>query len=303
MRPDAILTAGAAGALAALAIACAGSGPVRNAGAPAPVAAPPAAPAAAPVPAAATAASAASAADSAAAAVRNAARDSSEADALVARGMRALEQDRDSEAASAFATAQRLRPRLGDAVAGLALIEGHSRHFAASLALADSAVALGDTAQFLTSIRGRALATLGRCPEAVALLLPFVRANPKWHSPTPELAYCLLRLDRAPEAVAVMQVAVRDEPRAQPLQWALMEAFIRTQQLDSALAHAVYLKEQWPENGLWWIETGKVLVLLNRMGDAKLVFERGFQLRPGLADSLSPMDRSAWDAVRGLGHN
>jgi tetratricopeptide (TPR) repeat protein len=294
MRATERTVVGATWFLALAAAACAGRVAVRAGAAPVPAAAPagaePAPPT--PVPPAAT--------DSAAQAARRAVEDSSRAEALVARGMAALRQNRDSEAAGDFRAALRLRPRLGRALGGLAETEAQARDFPDALALADSAAALGDTDAFVTSLRGRLGASMGRCPEAVAILLPFERAHPEWTQATPELAYCLLRLERAPEAVTVMQVAVREEPRAPPLQWALMEAFVATQQLDSALAHAVYLKEHYPENGLWWIETGRVLVLLNRMSEARLVFERGFQLRPGLADSLSRIDRRAWEAVQSL---
>lgn len=280
---------------AAVTTACSGKGAIRSPGtlAPASGAAP------APVTAAPTPAAQASSADSAAAGLHRAAGDSSRAEALVTRGMSALRQGRHSEAALAFHAALQLRPHLGRALVGLAATDAQAGSLPQALALADSAAALGDTDASVTSLRGRLLASTGRCEPAVGILLPFVRSHPEWTQPTPELAYCLLRLDRAPEAVAVMQVAVREEPRAPPLQWALMEAFVRTQQLDSALAHAMYLKEHWPENGRWWVETGRVLVLLGRLDEARIVFQRGFELRPGLVDSLSPMDRSAWQAVQG----
>lgn len=290
------IVVGAACFLGLAGAACAGRVAVRAGAAPVPAAAPTGAEPAPPTPVP------PAAADTAAEAARRAVRDSSRAEALVARGMAALRQNRDSEAAGAFRAALRLRPRLARALGGLAETEAQARNLPDALALADSAAALGDTDAFVTSLRGRLRASMGRCPEAVAVLLPFERAHPEWTQATPELAYCLLRLDRAPEAVAVMQAAVRVEPRAPPLQWALLEAFVATQQLDSALAHAVYLKEHWPENGLWYVETGRVLVLLNRLDEARLVFERGFQLRPGLADSLSPMDRRAWQAVQEAGH-
>lgn len=290
------LVVGATCVLALAAAACAGRVAVRAGASPVPAAAPAGEAPAPPTPVA------PGASDTVAAAARRAARDSSRAAELVARGTAAIEVGRDSEAAGEFASALRIQPRLARALGGQALLEARARRIPAALALADSASALGDTDQAFVALHGRLLASAGRCPEAVAVLLPLVSAHPQWHAPAPELAYCLLRLHRAPEAVAVMQVAVRDEPRAPPLQWALMEAFVATQQLDSALAHALYLKEHFPENGLWYVETGRVLVLLNRISEAKLVFERGFQLRPGLADSLSPMDRSAWRAAQEAGH-
>jgi len=286
-------------ALGACAVAavlgCAGSG-VRGAAVPAPSAGP--APASAVV---ATPVPAAPAPDSAAEARHRAARDSVEARRLVTLGMGDVQSNQDAEATAHFREALRLQPRLGPALAGLAVIEGHARHYQAALDLADSAVALGDTDQFLTNVRGRALGSLGRCPEAIALLLPFVRANPRWHQPTPELAYCLISMDRASEAVSVMQVAVRGEPRAAPLQFALIEALVRSGQPDSALAHVEYLTGLYPENGLWWAIRGRVLALKGRLTDARASFERGFKLRPGLVDSLSSMDRSAWEAVRNVG--
>ena len=289
------LLRGAGSAIAAAVLGCAGAG-VRNARTPVPEAGPAAAPTAegrAP-------AAAPSPADSAAAVARKAARDSSAAAALVPQGMTAIEAGRDSEAAGRFALALQIQPHLARALGGEALLEARAQRIPAALVLADSATALGDTDQAFIALHGRLLASMGRCREAAAVLLPLVSAYPQWRAPAPELAYCLLRLRRAPEAVAVMQVAVRGEPDAPPLQWALMEAFLATQQLDSALAHAVYLKEHWPENGLWWIETGRVLVLLNRLSEAKLVIQRGFDLRPGLSDSLPRIDHNAWEAVQAV---
>lgn len=285
---------------AAAAAACAAGGGVRNAGAPVPSAGPgvssmAAAPAPPPAPAV-----VASSADTAAVAARRAAEDSSRAETLVRRGWAVLGRGRDSEAVGDFRAALGLWPRLARALAGLAMIEAKARDFPEALALADSAAALGDTDTYVAAFRGRFLASMGRCHQAVAILLPLVRAHPEWVAPTPELAYCLLGLRRAPEAVAVMQVAVGREPGAPPLQWALMEAFIQVQQLDSALAHAVYLKDHFPDNGLWYVETGRVLVLLGRLDEARIVFERGFQLRPGLTDSLPRIDPRAWEAVRAV---
>ncbi len=242
----------------------------------------------------------AAARDTAAEARERQMRDSAEAVILVRRGQGHLEGGRDSLAATDFAAALRMAPRLGEAVAGLAVLEWRARRYQAALALADSAVALGDTALFLTNLRGRLLFSLRRCPEAVAVLLPLVRAHPEWRQPTPDLARCLLSLRRPSEAVTVLQEAVRREPTAPPLQFALVDAFTANGQPDSGLAHARYLTAQHPENGLWWVVIGREFVLVNQMDSARVAFERGFRLRPGLVDSLPPIDRSAWDAVRNL---
>ena len=238
--------------------------------------------------------------DSAAEARERSERDSLEAAALLVKGMDEYRGHDYPAATVDFNAALRLRPRLAEAVAGLAGIAGDERRYAAALTLADSAVALGDTATWLAAARGRSLANLGRCPESVEILAPLLRGHPERRSPASELARCLIELDRAKEAVAVMQVAVRGEPLAYPLRYALVDAFIATRQLDSALVHARYLTEHYPQNGLWWVLLGRVLVLRNRMEEARASFERGFRERPGLVDSLAPIDRSAWQAVQGL---
>ncbi len=239
-------------------------------------------------------------ADSVAEARARTVRDSTEAGSRLQRGLRELQQGRDSAAALEFAAARRLEPRLVEAIGGLALIEARSNHVAAARVLADSAVALGDTSAYVQQLRGRLLAEQGRCPDAVAVLAPFVRTHAEWTAPRPDLARCYLRLGRASEAVPVMQEAVRREPDAPPLRYALVDAFTATTQLDSALTHARYLTVRYPENGLWWAVTGRVLFLLNRLDEARTSFEWGFRLRPGPADSLAPIDRNAWQVLERL---
>jgi predicted Zn-dependent protease len=226
--------------------------------------------------------------------------DSAEAAALLDRGMAELRSGGDSSAARDFSRALRMEPRLTTALVGLALIEARAGRFPASLTLADSAAALGDTSPLVRNLRGRMLAELRRCPEAAAVLAPFARAHPEWTQPTPELARCLLSLHREGEAVSVMQEAVRREPNAAPLQYALVDAFTASTQLDSALAHARALTGRQPEDGLWWVVTGRVLLLAGRSEEARAAFEKGFRLQPGLVDRLAPIDRSAWQALQGL---
>jgi len=238
--------------------------------------------------------------DSAAQAAQRAGRDSTEARLLLREGQLDFEGGRDSAAASEFAGALRHSPHLTPALAGLAMVEAHAEHPAAALALADSAVALGDTSGVLTSLRGRMLAQLRRCPEAVAVLGPFVRAHPEWTSPVPELVRCYLVIGRASDAVPVAQAAVRKEPRAPPLEYALVDALTAASQFDSALAHARHLTELHPENGLWWALMARELVFVNRMEEARGAYERAFHLRPGLADSMPPIDRNAWKAIQSL---
>jgi len=227
-------------------------------------------------------------------------RDSTEAAACLRRGWLQFEAGGDSAAALEFASARRLEPRLTEAVVGLAMIEAQRRHLQAALALANSAGGFGDTSLALTNLRGRILAELRRCPEAVAVLAPFIREHPEWTQSRPDLAYCYLSLGRAAEAVPLMQEAVRREPEARPLRYALVDAFTATTQLDSALVHARYLAEHSPENGLWWAVMGRVLFLLNRVAEARASFERAFALRPGVLDVLAPVDRNAWEALRRL---
>jgi predicted Zn-dependent protease len=230
----------------------------------------------------------------------HAARDSSEAALLLREGQLDFDAGRDSAAASEFARALRLSPRRTPALAGLAMVEARADHPAEALALADSAVALGDTSVVLTSLRGRMLARLRRCPETVVVLGPFLRAHPEWTSPVPELVRCYLAVGRASDAVPVAQEAVRREPRAPPLQYALVDALTAASQFDSALAHARYLTELHPENGLWWALMARELVFVNRMEEARAAYERAFRLRPGLADSMPPIDRNAWKAIQSL---
>jgi protein O-GlcNAc transferase len=256
--------------------------------APAPLAPPPAAD------------SAAQARDSAARAAYWTAQDSLQAVELLRRGRHKLDTGQDSAAAPDFREALRLRPGLTEAYEGLAMVASREGRPAEALARLDTAAALGDTAPLVTNGRGRALAELRRCPEAVAVLEPFVRAHPEWTNSAPDLARCYLALQRESDAVAVMQEAVRREPDSGVLHYWLVNTLTASGRPDSALVHARWLTEHHPDDGFWWGILGRTLFLLNRLDEAQAAYERGIRLVPNLLDQLAPIDRSAWENLQQL---
>jgi tetratricopeptide (TPR) repeat protein len=224
--------------------------------------------------------------------------DSLQALEMMRRGRLKARAGQDSAAALDYREALRLWPRVADAHVGLAAVAANAGQPLEELAHLDSAAALGDTSLYAINLRGRALARLRRCPEAVRVLAPFVQAHPDWTNPTPDLARCYLRLHRESEAVPLMQAAVRREPESGPLRYALIDAFTASGRPDSALVHARYLTDHHPEDGFWWAILARTLFMVNRLDEARAAYERAFRLVPGLLDQLAPIDRSTWDTLQ-----
>jgi tetratricopeptide (TPR) repeat protein len=224
--------------------------------------------------------------------------DSLQALEMVRRGHLKMRAGQDSAAARDYGEALRLWPRVAAAHVGLAATFANTGRPLEELAHLDSAAALGDTSLYAINLRGRALARLRRCPEAVSVLAPFVQAHPDWTNPTPDLARCYLRLHRESEAVPLMQAAVRREPESAPLRYALVDVFTASGRPDSALVHARYLADRHPDDGYWWAILARTLFLVNRLEEARAAYERGFQLVLGLLDQLAPIDRSTWETLQ-----
>ena len=200
--------------------------------------------------------------------------------------------------ATEFRAALAIDPTAGPAYTGLAAAHLYSGGFAEALVAADSAQLLGDTAIIVPLLRADALRRLGRCPEAVAELEPFVAAHLDWRPPRLSLSRCLRALGRGAEALEVIREAVRLEPLSPPLRGELFEAYLANGALDSARAEAQWQSERWPRDPFSWLAVGKAAFLANAMGEAREGYERAFELRPGLRDSLDRMER---DIVRALG--
>lgn len=59
--------------------------------------------------------------------------------------------------------------------------------------------------------------------------------------------------------------------------------------------------ERWPRDAFSWLAFGRTGFLTNRMDEAREGFARAFELRPGLRNSLAPIEREIVRALRQSG--
>jgi tetratricopeptide (TPR) repeat protein len=209
----------------------------------------------------------------------------------------ALRADLDGAAAE-YRAALRIDAQVGAAYTGLAAVAFYRGRYREALAAADSARGLGDTTTSLPQVRADALRRLGRCREAIVELGPFVASHPDWLPARLSLSRCYRALGRNAEALEVIREAVRLEPASPPLRGELFEALAAVGRLDSARAEARWQVEHWPRDAFSWVAFGKIGFLTNRMDEAREGFARAFALRPGLRDSLAPLEREIVRAMR-----
>ena len=193
-----------------------------------------------------------------------------------------------------FAAARAVLPYYPAALTGAAVVHSNAGRWHDALAAAESAMALGDTTTGLPEVYGGALGRTGRCREALSVLESFVRTHPEWRAARVEMARCLVLVGRSVEAVGALREGIRLEPGVVNLRRWLLDALMRAGQPDSAFVEAGRVTEQWPDDAIGWMSFGRLAAVMNQPVTAHAAYERAFALRPGLADSLSPMDRDTW---------